>query len=930
MMDSQWGRSLLSTTTARILAVSLLALVFIVSYEASPSTVSAASWTDCTQALYVAMEGNGGGGQTVYRYDCDGNQIGASWYAFGFEGASGLAIDGSGFLYISDDAPGLWKVDTSGVATTIAANVTFENPNGLALDSAGRLLVADSGNRVLRITLAPDGSASTTEVLAQGFNNPQGVIETASGTVLFTDTTGYIWKVTPTSAVPLVSPATADRFHAAQITPGNQGHIAEDPAGNIYISDFGDRIVRISPDGSVAKDVVNIAGDIPCPSGQSGGTAPGFRGMVFTPDNNNLVVTGYCLDNIYVFSVSELDTAWNNNAPVNVLPAPFTQNSGGVLDGNINGPFGIAFFADTAEKPHIKSCVLPNEAPTWWVDGSFTGATSTGSSSQPFKTIMDAVNNVATGTESIIRVKSGTYAEHVNVQKARVHLRGDSAGSTIVDSGAAGANGFTYGADGITIGSFRIVNGGTLNSGIGAFGPSTPIDVEICNNVFVGNAKAVGIANSSPLIVNNTFFNNTIGVSMAAGASSTIIRNNIFQGGATTTSGTGIDALSGATPTIDYNLFFNLSNNFSGGGSPSCSVGCIFSQDPQLADPVGGDFHLDSGSPAIDRGNSIGAPIDDYESDARPIDGDGNGSMIHDMGADEAKSGKGTIKGKKFEDKNDNGVNDGEPGLSDWTIYLDSNNNGVLDSGEAMTTTDSQGNYRFSGVPPGTTTVREMAQSGWRQTYPTNYRAVLTEGSETTPTGSNGTGIAGLEYDESTGKLMFNVSWMNLEGGTTTGLHIHTGAPGVDGSVKYDLVSLAGASSADFASPIEGMVTLDSTSTADLIAGNLYVNLHTTNFSGGEIRGQIASTSRAWTFNVQADVVHSGIDFGNTQDKGEDNCSCIIGIFESDNTHDWELMWIGTTTSATVSTALKVAAVSVNSSESGTIIVKIKDEGSST
>ena len=219
MMDSQWGRSLLSTTTARILAVSLLALVFIVSYEASPSTVSAASWTDCTQALYVAMEGNGGGGQTVYRYDCDGNQIGASWYAFGFEGASGLAIDGSGFLYISDDAPGLWKVDTSGVATTTAANVTFENPNGLALDSVGRLLVADSGNRVLRITLAPDGSASTTEVLAQGFNNPQGVIETASGTVLFTDTTGYIWKVTPTSAVPLVSLATADRVHAAQITP---------------------------------------------------------------------------------------------------------------------------------------------------------------------------------------------------------------------------------------------------------------------------------------------------------------------------------------------------------------------------------------------------------------------------------------------------------------------------------------------------------------------------------------------------------------------------------------------------------------------------------------------------------------------------------------------------------------------------------------
>ena len=45
MMDSQWRSSLFFSSTVRIFAVSLLALLFVVSYEASPSVISAASWT---------------------------------------------------------------------------------------------------------------------------------------------------------------------------------------------------------------------------------------------------------------------------------------------------------------------------------------------------------------------------------------------------------------------------------------------------------------------------------------------------------------------------------------------------------------------------------------------------------------------------------------------------------------------------------------------------------------------------------------------------------------------------------------------------------------------------------------------------------------------------------------------------------------------
>ena len=71
--------------------------------------------------------------------------------------------------------------------------------------------------------------------------------------------------------------------------------------------------------------------------------------------------------------------------------------------------------------------------------------------------------------------------------------------------------------------------------------------------------------------------------------------------------------------------------------------------------------------------------------------------------------------------------NAGEAGQSGWTIYLDANGNGQLDTGETSATTAADGSYGFDGLAPGTYTVAEVQQSGWQQTYPvgtaSGYRA---------------------------------------------------------------------------------------------------------------------------------------------------------------------------------------------------------------
>ncbi|MBI4050957.1 MAG: DUF5011 domain-containing protein, partial [Elusimicrobia bacterium] len=78
-----------------------------------------------------------------------------------------------------------------------------------------------------------------------------------------------------------------------------------------------------------------------------------------------------------------------------------------------------------------------------------------------------------------------------------------------------------------------------------------------------------------------------------------------------------------------------------------------------------------------------------------------------------------TISGLVFQDTDSDQVKDvGEPGLSGWTIFLDENDNTILDGGETSVFTDINGNYQFTDVAGGTQNVREVLQTGWLQTAP--------------------------------------------------------------------------------------------------------------------------------------------------------------------------------------------------------------------
>ena len=96
--------------------------------------------------------------------------------------------------------------------------------------------------------------------------------------------------------------------------------------------------------------------------------------------------------------------------------------------------------------------------------------------------------------------------------------------------------------------------------------------------------------------------------------------------------------------------------------------------------------------------------------------------------------------------------------------------------------------------------------------------------------GSAGIGTVTASVDTAANLLRFDISYSGLTS-TETGAHIHGPAlPGANASVKFALPGT---------NPKTGVWNYSESDEADILAGKMYVNIHTINNGGGEIRGQI-------------------------------------------------------------------------------------------
>jgi hypothetical protein len=93
-------------------------------------------------------------------------------------------------------------------------------------------------------------------------------------------------------------------------------------------------------------------------------------------------------------------------------------------------------------------------------------------------------------------------------------------------------------------------------------------------------------------------------------------------------------------------------------------------------------------------------------------------SRVPETGNDFGNWSTTTKAGTKYEDLNADGDISGDPVLADWTIFVDYNDNGDLDSGEPFDVTAADGTYLIEGIVPGSFKVREVLKTDWTCSYP--------------------------------------------------------------------------------------------------------------------------------------------------------------------------------------------------------------------
>jgi hypothetical protein len=229
-----------------------------------------------TTGVITTIAGTGFGG---YLASQDGGPATAAWIRWPI----GIAVNASGDVYFSDFGNNIIrKVSAAGIITTIAGipgsipgyggdggpatAATLGNAWGVAVDASGNVLIADALNHRLRkvtvstgvittiagmgfVGFAGDGGPATSS--ACRLNEPTGVAVDGAGNIYIADNSNNrVRKINTSGIISTIAgvglpygytgdggPATSARLYYPK-------GIAADNAGNVYISDWNNNVVR--------------------------------------------------------------------------------------------------------------------------------------------------------------------------------------------------------------------------------------------------------------------------------------------------------------------------------------------------------------------------------------------------------------------------------------------------------------------------------------------------------------------------------------------------------------------------------------------------------------------------------------------------------------------------------------------------------------
>ena len=274
--------------------------------------------------------------------------------------------DSAGNTYIS--APTLnvvYKVSSTGTMTIYAGTGTFGDggdggpatkagldlPEGLALDSAGNLFIADVDNdRIRRVdaqtqimtTVAGSGlpffpaySGDHGPATSAGLNFPRAVAVDANGNVFIADTGNQVVRMVDNTAQHIITTyagngnqgqagaANGDGGAATSAQLSNPRGVAVDSAGNLYIADTNDGVVR-KVDNTAAHIITTYAGSPGTVNTNGGNGGPATQAGLSTPNGVFVDATG----NLFIADTGNMAVRKVDTTASHIITAVAGNNTG--------------------------------------------------------------------------------------------------------------------------------------------------------------------------------------------------------------------------------------------------------------------------------------------------------------------------------------------------------------------------------------------------------------------------------------------------------------------------------------------------------------------------------------------------------------------------------------------------------------------------
>jgi parallel beta-helix repeat protein len=334
-----------------------------------------------------------------------------------------------------------------------------------------------------------------------------------------------------------------------------------------------------------------------------------------------------------------------------------------IIDGNSAGPV-VTFATSEGRQSVLNGFTLRNgKNSTSGIGGGIRIANSS-----PTVTGNFIINNSASSAGGGVGIYFSSPLIQGNVIRNNGQITGFSGGTGgggVVIQGASSAQILN---NDISNNSWSSADGG----GISLFAAGTPTiqnNVVSYNSAFSQGGGFYIVNVSDATIVQNLIFGNTAATGggvywlVPSGARGPFLTNNtIYVNNASQGSGVYADGFDSQSQLVNNIIIaapgqtavtcgnfvstspiFKTNDVVSASGSPygglctnQTGLNGNISADPLFVNGDAGDFHLKTGSPAIDAGTDGGTPVADFDGVTRPLDGNGDGTAVIDIGAFEA------------------------------------------------------------------------------------------------------------------------------------------------------------------------------------------------------------------------------------------------------------------------------------------------------